>query len=97
MSLDTLKMLKPDLTLALWKFLSQFKGLDIHQVSKLVSLSYGERHDCTYIELVVHKLQVRAILDLGAPGNIVSTRLVKKLNLAPDLDYEEEFGTTGPD
>ncbi|KAJ9064488.1 hypothetical protein DSO57_1030110 [Entomophthora muscae] len=96
-NLDTLKSLKSDLTTALESFLAQFKGLDIHKVTKITSPHYGERHDCTYIELVVHKLWVRAILDSGAPGNIVSTRLVKKLKLAPDLDYNEEFGTAGPD
>ncbi|KAJ9070232.1 hypothetical protein DSO57_1010505 [Entomophthora muscae] len=91
-NLDTLKSLKPNLTTALELFLAQFKGLDIHKVTKITSPHYGEQHNCTYIELVV-----RAILDSGAPGNIVSTRLVKKLKLAPDLDYNEEFGTAGPD
>ncbi|KAJ9051341.1 hypothetical protein DSO57_1005343 [Entomophthora muscae] len=96
-NLDTLKSLKPNLTTALELFLAQFKGLDIHKVTKITSPHYGEQHNCTYIELVVHKLWVRAILDSGALGNIVSTRLVKKLKLAPDLDYNEEFGTAGPD
>ncbi|KAJ9053512.1 hypothetical protein DSO57_1023551 [Entomophthora muscae] len=96
-NLDNLKSLNPDLTTALELFLTQFKGLDIHKVTKIASPHYGEQHNCTYIELVVHRLQVRAILDSGAPGNIVSTRLVKKLKLAPELDYNEEFGTEGPE
>ncbi|KAJ9055586.1 DNA damage-inducible protein 1 [Entomophthora muscae] len=96
-NLDTLKALKPELTTVLESFLSQFKGLDVHKVTKIISSSYRERHSCNYIELVVHQLRVRAILDSGAPGNIVSTRLVKKLKLAPDLDYNKEFGTAGPD
>ncbi|KAJ9052893.1 hypothetical protein DSO57_1029513 [Entomophthora muscae] len=96
-NLDTLKSLKPNLMAALELFLAQFKGLDVHKVTKITSPHYRERHDCTYIELVVQKLWVRAILDSGAPGNIVSTRLVKKLKLAPNLDYNEEFGTAGPD
>ncbi|KAJ9054751.1 hypothetical protein DSO57_1010838 [Entomophthora muscae] len=96
-NLDTLKSLKPDLTTVLDLFLAQFKGLDVHKVTKITSPHYRDQHDCTYIELVVHKLWVRAILDSGAPGNIVSTRLVKKLKLAPDLDYNEEFGTAGLD
>ncbi|KAJ9050146.1 hypothetical protein DSO57_1017138 [Entomophthora muscae] len=95
-NLDTLKALKSKLTSALESFLSQFKGLDIHKVTKITSPHYRERHDCTYIELVVHKLRVRAILDSGAPVSIVSTRLVKKLKLAPDLDYNKEYGTAGP-
>ncbi|KAJ9078388.1 hypothetical protein DSO57_1007104 [Entomophthora muscae] len=96
-NLDTLKTLKPNLTTALELFLAQFKGLDIHKVTKITSPHYGEQHNCTYIELVAHKLRGRAILDSGAPGNNVSTRLVKKLKLAPDLDYNEEFGTTEPE
>ncbi|KAJ9063371.1 hypothetical protein DSO57_1000698 [Entomophthora muscae] len=95
-NLVTLKSLKPNLTTALELFLAQFKGLDIHKVIKIASPHYGEQHICIYIELVVHKLQIRAILDSGAPGNIVSTRLVKKLKIAPDLNYNEEFGTAGP-
>ncbi|KAJ9055751.1 hypothetical protein DSO57_1000609 [Entomophthora muscae] len=96
-NLDTLKSLKPELTIVLESFIAQFKGLEIHKVTKITSLHYKERHNCTYIELIVHKLRVRAILDYGAPGNIVSTRLVKKLKLEPDLDYNKGFGTTGPD
>ena len=69
----------------------------MHKVTKISSPTYGERHDCTHIELLVHKLRVSTILDSGAPGNIVSTRLFKKLKLAPDLDYNEEFSTAGPD
>ncbi|KAJ9066160.1 hypothetical protein DSO57_1012351 [Entomophthora muscae] len=96
-NLDILKSLKHKLTTALELFLSKFKGLDIHKVIDITSPNYREIHDYTYIELVVHKLRVRAILDSRAPENIVSTRLVKKLKLLPDLDYNKEFGTTGPD
>ncbi|KAJ9068132.1 hypothetical protein DSO57_1031795 [Entomophthora muscae] len=96
-NLNPLKPLKPELTTALESFLAQFKGLDIHKVTKITFSHYRERPDCTYIELVVHKLWVRAILDSRAPGNILSTRLVKKLKLAPDLDYNKEFRTEGPE
>ncbi|KAJ9089036.1 hypothetical protein DSO57_1016976 [Entomophthora muscae] len=94
-NLDTLKALKPELTTVLEPFLSQFKGLDIHKVTKIISPNYRERHDFIYIELVAHNLRVRAILDFRAPMNILSTRLVKKLKLAPDLDYDKEFRTAG--
>ncbi|KAJ9050557.1 hypothetical protein DSO57_1013359 [Entomophthora muscae] len=46
-NLDTLKSLKPKLTTALESFLAQFKGLDIHKVTKITSSHYGERHDFT--------------------------------------------------
>ncbi|KAJ9059005.1 hypothetical protein DSO57_1006778 [Entomophthora muscae] len=94
--LDTLKALKPKPNSALEAFFAQFKGLDVHKVKKILSPDYGDQHDCTYIKLVVHKLRVRTILDPGAPGKIVSTRMVKKLKLAPDLDYKEEVVTYGP-
>ncbi|KAJ9078891.1 hypothetical protein DSO57_1002127 [Entomophthora muscae] len=96
-NLDTLKSLKPNLTTALELFLAQFKGLEIHKVTQITSSNYGEQHNCTYIKLAAHKLWVRAILYSGAPGNVVLTRLFKKLKLAPELDYNEEFGTAGPD
>ncbi|KAJ9055018.1 hypothetical protein DSO57_1008361 [Entomophthora muscae] len=51
----------------------------------------------TALESFLAQFKVRAILDSGAPGNIVSTRLVKKLKLEPDLDYNKEFETAGPD
>ena len=93
--LNSITDLNPELKDAVSKFFSSFKNISIHQVQKLVSMS-EDRHDCTYIDLVVNKTRVRAILDSGAPGNIISTRLVKKLKLAPDLDCKDEFGTAGP-
>ena len=42
------------------------------------------------------KVPVRAILDTGAPGNIVLSKFVKKLGLQPDLIHEEIYGTAGP-
>ncbi|KAJ9085863.1 hypothetical protein DSO57_1009703 [Entomophthora muscae] len=75
--LETLQTLKPELTSALEAFLAQFKGLDVHKVTKVLSPDYGDQNDYTYIELVVHKLRLWTILDSGAPGNIVSARLVK--------------------
>ena len=80
--LNSITDLNPDLKDAVSKFLHSFKNLSVHQVQKLISMS-EDRHDCTYIDLVVNKTRVRAILDSGAPGNIISTRLVKKLKLAP--------------
>ncbi|KAJ9058422.1 hypothetical protein DSO57_1012450 [Entomophthora muscae] len=46
-NLDTLKSLKPDLTTAMELFLAQFKGLDVHKVTKITFPHYGEHHDCT--------------------------------------------------
>ena len=94
-SLEALKGISPTLCTALESFLSKYKDMDVYRV---MSLGTGteDRKDCTYIDMMVHKVKVRAIIDSGAPGNIVSSRLVKKLKLAPDLDYQEVFGTAGP-
>ena len=52
--------------------------------------------DCTYINICVNKLPVRAVLDTGAPGNILSSKFVKRLGIQPDLVHEEVYGTVGP-
>ncbi|KAJ9069771.1 hypothetical protein DSO57_1015265 [Entomophthora muscae] len=96
-TLDTLKTLKTEFKLASEAFLLKSKGLDMNKIRKISSPNYEDQQNCTYIELVVQKLRVQAILDSGAPGNIVLTRLVKKLKLVLDLDYEEEFRTDGPE
>ncbi|KAJ9082513.1 hypothetical protein DSO57_1004075 [Entomophthora muscae] len=41
-NLDTLKSLKPNLTTALESFLAQFKGLDVHKVTKITSSHYRD-------------------------------------------------------
>ena len=43
----------------------------------------------------VNKVKIRAIVDTGAPINVISTRFAKRLGIAPDLDYRKEFGTAG--
>ena len=93
--LDALKELSPALGSALEEFLAKYKDLDVLRIMSLSTEDNGGTH-CTYIDMVVNKVKVRAIIDSGAPNNIVSSRLVKRLKLAPDLDYQEEFGTAGP-
>ncbi|KAJ9063881.1 hypothetical protein DSO57_1036305 [Entomophthora muscae] len=63
------------------------EALPSHEAIETVSISYAK-------QLYILLEKVRAILDSGAPGNIVSTRLAKKLKLALDLDYKEKFSTT---
>ena len=82
--LETLKDSSPAMGAAIETFLENFKGMSVHQDLKITSVR-EDCHDCTYINLVLNKTYVRAILDTGAPGNIVSSRLAKKLKLAPDL------------
>ena len=36
------------------------------------------------------------MVDLGAPMNIISTKLVKRLGVPPDIKHKKEYGTAGP-
>ena len=51
---------------------------------------------CTYIHITVNHKKIIAILDTGAPENIVSTKLRNYIKLAPVVDYKKSFGTAGP-
>ena len=51
--------------------------------------------DCTYVDMWVNKIKIRAIVDTGAPINVVSTKFAKRLGMAPDIAYQKEFGTAG--
>ncbi|KAJ9077857.1 DNA damage-inducible protein 1 [Entomophthora muscae] len=81
----------PKLCGSILKFLSMADDLDIHLVTK-ISSSYSE---CTYADIFLNKIKVRAIIDTGAPINIVSTCLVKRLGLAPYIDHWRQYGTSG--
>ncbi|KAJ9069700.1 hypothetical protein DSO57_1015779 [Entomophthora muscae] len=39
--------------------------------------------------------KIKAVLDTGSPVNVVSSKLVKKLKLAPNLNYHQTYGTAG--
>ncbi|KAJ9073394.1 DNA damage-inducible protein 1 [Entomophthora muscae] len=83
----------PELCNSIIEFLSTTNNLDIHLVNKIGS-SYSE---CTYADIFVNKLKVRAIIDTGAPINIVSSNLVRKIGLAPDIDHKKQYGIAGLD
>lgn len=94
-SLEALRKLNSPISKAMDTFFKEFETQGVHRVS-LLHDGTAEQHDCTYIDIVVNKVHVRAILDSGAPSNIISSKFVKRLKLAPDLDYQQEFGTAGP-
>lgn len=94
-TIDSLTQLSPPLQEALEKFFAQFSSASVLRASLLDPAS-SSGIDCTYVNITVNKVKVRAILDTGAPGNIISTRLAKKLKLAPDINCKLEFGTAGP-
>ncbi|KAJ9080906.1 hypothetical protein DSO57_1019987 [Entomophthora muscae] len=51
--------------------------------------------DTTRVEVSIQKVKIKAILDMGSPVNVVSSKLMKKLKLAPDLNYTQLYGTAG--
>lgn len=51
--------------------------------------------DTTQVEVSIQKVKIKAILDTGSPANVVSSKLMKKLKLAPDLNYTQSYGTAG--
>ena len=83
----------PQVCQSLRSYLDSPEPFDIHALNSKSS-SYSE---CTYADISVNKVKVRAIIDSGAPINIVSTRLVKKLGLAPDVAHCQTYGTAGPE
>lgn len=49
----------------------------------------------TKVEVFVNKVKVIAIVDTRSPVNVVSTKLVQKIKLAPDLTHSDSYGTAG--
>ena len=49
----------------------------------------------TRVEVTVHKVKVVAILDTGSPVNVISSRLARKIKMAPDVDHSVVYGTAG--
>ena len=89
--LDSIASNFPDVCRSLRAILNSDNEQDIHLI-KSNSDSYT---NCTYTDICVNKIQVKAIFDSGAPFNIVSTKLVKRLGIAPDIDHKQEYGTAG--
>ncbi|KAJ9082848.1 DNA damage-inducible protein 1 [Entomophthora muscae] len=81
----------PKLCGSILKFLFMVDDLDIYLVNK-ISSSCSE---CTSVDIFVNKIKVQAIIDMGAPINIVSTCLIKRLGLAPEIDHQKQYGTAG--
>ncbi|KAJ9064252.1 hypothetical protein DSO57_1032480 [Entomophthora muscae] len=89
--METIENHHPKLCDSIVKFLSTVNNLDIHLVNN-ISSSYSE---CTYADNFVNKLKVQAIIDTGAPINIVFSKLVRRMGLAPDINHKKQYGTAG--
>ncbi|KAJ9068964.1 hypothetical protein DSO57_1023297 [Entomophthora muscae] len=50
---------------------------------------------CTWIEVNVFDTPIKALIDTGAPTNIISSRLARRLGFLPDISYTESFFTAG--
>ncbi|KAJ9085044.1 DNA damage-inducible protein 1 [Entomophthora muscae] len=74
---------------SLKQYFNTLAPLSVH-VLNLHSELYSE---CTYTDISVNKVKVHAIIDSGTPINIVSTHLVRKLGIAPDLPNTRVYGT----
>ncbi|KAJ9073738.1 hypothetical protein DSO57_1012959 [Entomophthora muscae] len=92
-SMETMKDHHPELCDSIVKFLSTANNLDIYLVNNIGS-SYSE---CPYTDIFVNKLKVQAIINTGAPINIVSSKLVQQMGLAPDINHKKQYGTAGLD
>ncbi|KAJ9048893.1 DNA damage-inducible protein 1 [Entomophthora muscae] len=89
--METMKDHHPELCDSIVKFLSTANNLDIHLVNN-IGFSYSE---CTYADIFLNKLKVQAIIDTGAPINIVSSKLVRCMGLTTDIDHKKQYGTAG--
>ena len=45
--------------------------------------------------MFINKVKVQAIVDTGAPVNVISSQLAKNINMAHDLPYNKTYGTAG--
>ncbi|KAJ9059456.1 hypothetical protein DSO57_1002033 [Entomophthora muscae] len=50
---------------------------------------------CTWIEVTIFDTPFRAVLDTGAPTNIISSCLMRRLVFLPDISYAESFFKAG--
>ncbi|KAJ9089393.1 hypothetical protein DSO57_1013332 [Entomophthora muscae] len=50
---------------------------------------------CTWIKVTIFDTSIRAVLDTGAPINIIFSCLVRRLGFMPDISYAESFFTAG--
>ncbi|KAF5188754.1 hypothetical protein FRX31_021659, partial [Thalictrum thalictroides] len=58
-------------------------------------LDSTERSSVTKVEVSVHRSCTTAILDSGAPMTIISSKFMKRIKIAPDVDYSREYNTAG--
>ncbi|KAJ9065326.1 hypothetical protein DSO57_1020818 [Entomophthora muscae] len=81
-SLEKLNGSSLTLSTALESFLSKYKNMDVYRVMSLVT-DTRDRKDYTYIDIMVHKVEVSAIIDSDTPGNIVCVSCLSVPKVCP--------------
>ena len=76
------------------------KGLLLFLESNKLAINYLNsisefNFECTFIVILVKKIKVQAIVDFGAPINIICIKLVKKPGIHPNIVHYKEYGTIG--
>ena len=89
--LDTIASLYPKLSKGLSTVLNNTVDLSINHLN-----TDSSNIECTFVDILDNNQSVRAIVDSGAPMNIISTKLVKRLGVPPDIEHKKEYGTAGP-
>ena len=68
---------------------------NVEPTNILPVFNFDSKLDCTYLDMWVNKVKIRAIFWHWRPYNVISTHFAKRLGIAPDLDYHKEFGAAG--
>lgn len=51
--------------------------------------------DLTCVEVIVQKTRAKTVINTSPPVNVISSKLMQRLKLAPDLSFDQVYGTTG--
>ncbi|KAJ9077077.1 DNA damage-inducible protein 1 [Entomophthora muscae] len=92
--LQTILKVVPGLESALSSLREAFNPQGVHTTLPM-ELCNPILHLCTWIEVTVFDTPIRAVLDTGAPINIISSHLVRRLGFLPDILFAESFFTAG--
>ncbi|KAJ9060909.1 hypothetical protein DSO57_1025936 [Entomophthora muscae] len=87
--IETIDANFPEIGQSLKQYFDTLAPLGVH----VLSLHYELYSECTYTDISFNKVKVRAIIDSGAPIDIVSTRLVRKLGIAPEFAHTRVYVT----
>ncbi|KAJ9084929.1 hypothetical protein DSO57_1019105 [Entomophthora muscae] len=70
-------------------------GKELEAIQDVITVISSFGKDTTQVEVSIQKVKIKAILDTGSPVNTVTSKQMKKLKLAPDLNYTQSYRTAG--